>query len=209
MSNPEYLFILGSSGFAYEVAAYAADIFPERKTIFVDDTSKDAGSISVNEYWSRIENGDSESILGSGRCEIRIRMVDEIKPPFATIVHSRATVFGKIDRGCVIAPGAVIALNAVISEHVVVNYNATVGHDCVVGELSVIGPGASIGGWCQVGRGVYIGAGALIREKLQIGDYAIVGMGAVVTKDIPENMVAIGVPARFYTKEECGKGWML
>jgi sugar O-acyltransferase (sialic acid O-acetyltransferase NeuD family) len=203
------LFILGSSGFAKEIVAYAAEIFPERKCVLVNDFSDDAGVISVREYWNQVTSGDGLSILGSGRCEIRSRMMDEIKPPYATIVHHKSVVLGRVNPGCVVAPGAVIAPNALLLDHVVVNYNATFGHDCVIEELSIVGPGASIGGWCKVGKGVYIGAGALIREKLRIGDNAIIGMGAVVTKDVPANMVAIGIPARLYSREECGKGWML
>jgi sugar O-acyltransferase (sialic acid O-acetyltransferase NeuD family) len=209
MTLPKCLFILGSSGFAKEIVAYAADVFPERKCVLVNDFSDDIGVISVSEYWNKVANLEGLSILGSGRCEIRLKMMHEIKPPIAILVHHKSVVFGSVNPGCVVAPGAVIAPNAILSDHVVVNYNATIGHDCVIGELSIVGPGASIGGWCKVGKGVYIGAGALIREKLRIGDNAVVGMGAVITKDVPANMVAIGIPARFYSRGECGKGWML
>lgn len=47
-----------------------------------------------------------------------------------------------------------------------------------------------------IGRNVYIGAGAIILPGVTIGDNSIIGAGAVVTKDIPPNTVAVGVPAK-------------
>ena len=45
-------------------------------------------------------------------------------------------------------------------------------------------------------RGCYIGAGALILPGVTIGEKAVVAAGAVVTKDVPPNVVAGGVPAQ-------------
>ncbi len=47
-----------------------------------------------------------------------------------------------------------------------------------------------------IGNDVWIGAGVRIVDGVTIGDHAVIGAGAVVTKDIPENAVAVGVPAR-------------
>lgn len=47
-----------------------------------------------------------------------------------------------------------------------------------------------------VGNDVYIGLDASILPGVTIGNNVVVGAGAVVTKDIPDNSVAVGVPAR-------------
>lgn len=47
-----------------------------------------------------------------------------------------------------------------------------------------------------VGNNVHIGTGAVIMPGVHIGDNCIIGVGAVVTKDIPDNSIAVGVPAR-------------
>ena len=47
-----------------------------------------------------------------------------------------------------------------------------------------------------VGNNVHIGTNAVIMPGVTIGDNCIIGVGAVVTKDIPANTVAVGVPAR-------------
>lgn len=47
-----------------------------------------------------------------------------------------------------------------------------------------------------VGNNVYIGTNAIILLGVTIGNNVVIGAGAVVTKDIPDNSVAVGVPAR-------------
>ncbi len=44
--------------------------------------------------------------------------------------------------------------------------------------------------------GVWIGSGAIINPGVVIGENSVIGAGAVVTKDIPANVIALGVPAR-------------
>jgi acetyltransferase-like isoleucine patch superfamily enzyme len=49
----------------------------------------------------------------------------------------------------------------------------------------------------HIGKNVWVGANATICKGVTIGDGAIIAAGAVVTKDVPENTVFGGVPARF------------
>lgn len=48
----------------------------------------------------------------------------------------------------------------------------------------------------KIGDDVWIGAGVKIMAGTKIGDRVVLGAGAVVTRDIPSNTVAVGVPAR-------------
>lgn len=47
-----------------------------------------------------------------------------------------------------------------------------------------------------IGSGVWISAGAIIMPGVTIGDGAIIGAGSVVTKDVDENTIVVGVPAK-------------
>lgn len=51
-----------------------------------------------------------------------------------------------------------------------------------------------------VGNNVWIGAGSTILAGVTIGDNSIIGAGSVVTKDIPQGVVAVGVPCRVMRK---------
>jgi maltose O-acetyltransferase len=51
-------------------------------------------------------------------------------------------------------------------------------------------------GKVTIGCGTFIGAGTVILPGVNIGNNVIVGAGSVVTKDIPDNSVAVGNPAR-------------
>ena len=48
----------------------------------------------------------------------------------------------------------------------------------------------------KIGNNVYIGTGAYIMPGVTIGDNCVIGASAVVTRDIPANSVAVGIPAR-------------
>jgi serine O-acetyltransferase len=47
-----------------------------------------------------------------------------------------------------------------------------------------------------IGNRVYIGPGAKLFGGIKVGDNVAIGANAVVTKDLPENAVAVGVPAK-------------
>ena len=51
-----------------------------------------------------------------------------------------------------------------------------------------------------IGNNVWIGSGSIILPGTSIGDNAIIGAGSVVNKDIPENTIAVGNPAKVIKK---------
>lgn len=52
----------------------------------------------------------------------------------------------------------------------------------------------------KIGNNVWIGSNATVLQGITIGDGAIIGANAVVTKDVPENTVVAGVPAKIIRK---------
>ena len=47
-----------------------------------------------------------------------------------------------------------------------------------------------------IGNDVYLGNNVLVLPGVHIGNNVVVGAGAIVTRDIPDNSVAVGIPAR-------------
>ncbi len=52
----------------------------------------------------------------------------------------------------------------------------------------------------KIGSGCFIGMNTIIANSVTIGDNSVIGAGSIVTKDIPENEVWAGNPARFIKK---------
>jgi sugar O-acyltransferase (sialic acid O-acetyltransferase NeuD family) len=93
-------------------------------------------------------------------------------------------------------PHAVVNEFAHIGDWCILNTNCTVDHECVVGKGVHIMGGASIAGRVVIGDFATIGTNATILPDLKIGTNAYVGAGAVVLRDVPDNAVVVGCPAR-------------
>ncbi|MBB5045192.1 acetyltransferase [Shinella fusca] len=137
--------------------------------------------------------------IGDGRARLSILdRLAERDAPVITIVHPHAWVSSraKLGAGCMISAGAIINVGAQIGRGAIVNTGATVDHDCRVGPGVHVAPGAHISGSVEIGANSWIGVGASIRQGICIGSGVIVGAGAAVVSDLPDDVVAVGVPAR-------------
>lgn len=118
--------------------------------------------------------------------------MDRMFPPFYTDcgknLHIGKNVF--INSGCRFQDqgGITIGDGALIGHNVVM---ATLNHSEDPETRGNLHPAP-----IHIGRNVWIGASATILPGVTIGDGAIVGAGSVVTRDVPENMIVTGVPAR-------------
>jgi sugar O-acyltransferase (sialic acid O-acetyltransferase NeuD family) len=116
---------------------------------------------------------------------------------FHTLVHPRACVspLAEMAEGCFVGAGSVLAPGVRLAAHVFVNRGVTIGHDTAVESYARLQPGANVGGLTRVGRGSTVGLGATVLERLVIGSETVVAAGAVVTSDLPDRVLAAGVPA--------------
>lgn len=137
------------------------------------------------------------------RVAVRRRMA-ELGLDLASVISANAFVstHASLGAGVIVAPQASIQATARIGANVAVNTAAIVGHDVVVEDDAVLSSMVNLGGGVTVGEAAYIGMGALVRERLSIGREAIVGMGSVVHADIPDEMIALGNPARIVRRNE-------
>lgn len=110
----------------------------------------------------------------------------------------------EIKDGAVILMGAIINIGASIGRKTMIDMNAVIGSNAQIGDNVHVGAGAVVSGVLEppsskptkIGNNVFIGANAVILEGIEIGDGAIIGAGAVVTKNVPSEVIAVGVPAR-------------
>jgi sugar O-acyltransferase (sialic acid O-acetyltransferase NeuD family) len=115
-----------------------------------------------------------------------------------TIRHPTAicSPTARLGAGAQILAAAVVNTAAVVGDNAIINTAAVVEHDCLIGRHAHVATGARLAGAVRVGEGAHIGIGATIKQGLTIGPHSVVGAGAVVVRDVGDEWVVIGVPAR-------------
>ncbi len=98
--------------------------------------------------------------------------------------------------------GAIVCTAVEISDGAIVNSGAIIEHECVLGQYSHVCPGVRLGGRVRVGEFTQIGIGASVINKVAIGSHAVIGAGSVVIDNIPDNVTAVGVPAKVIKRGE-------
>ena len=113
-------------------------------------------------------------------------------PPFYTDCGKNITIGKKvfINAGCKFQDqgGILIDDGALIGHNVVL---ATLNHNFDPNKRGNMVPAP-----IKIGKNVWIGANATVLPGVSIGNGAIVAAASVVTKDVPENVVVAGVPAK-------------
>lgn len=107
----------------------------------------------------------------------------------------------KIKSGTFVGPGAKINSLAEIGTGVILNTGCIIEHECIIGDFAHIAPGAVLAGNVSVGECSLIGAGAIIKQGITVGHSSVVGAGAVVVKNVPDNQVWMGNPAKPFKNE--------
>jgi sugar O-acyltransferase (sialic acid O-acetyltransferase NeuD family) len=171
------------------------------------------GRLPVLGDWSwfeGVERGGLAVICAVGSPQARKRLVERAAAKglsFASAVSPLAYLSpeAKIGEGVMIFPHCFASAGSLIGDHAIVNVGATVSHDTRVSRYGTLGPGVHLAGNVSVGEGCYLGIGSSVINGVSIGEWSTVGGGAVVTKDLPENVTAVGLPARVIKTKE--KGW--
>jgi acetyltransferase-like isoleucine patch superfamily enzyme len=131
--------------------------------------------------------------------------------------NSRVGTFVEIQKNSSVGKNTKVSSHTFICEGVTIEDDVFIGHnvsfinDKYPRATNADGAPQSEADWgvvkTLVKRGASIGTSATILCGVTIGENAIVGAGSVVTRDVPDNAIVAGVPARFIrSTQEINKG---
>ncbi len=117
---------------------------------------------------------------------------------FATLISPHASVssYSKLDEGVIIQKGVNVGPLVKIGICSKINVCSNIMHDVVIGNFSSIAPNGVILGYVDIGDNVFVGANSTILPHLIVENNSTIGAGAVVTKNVLNNTVVKGVPAK-------------
>lgn len=216
------LVIVGAGGFAREVKWLAADITASSTTDesyeFVGYVVSDLGNTSPYDSTDEIlgdfswlrDNPDAFDCLamGIGNAAPRLKVADELEGMFGVektaalwpaMVHPSAhfdLTTAKIGPGVQICASVIGTVNLEFEPFAMVNLACTLGHEAVLRRACTLNPTVNISGGVDIGVGALIGTGAQILQYLKVGKGAVVGGGSVVTKDVADDTLVVGIPAK-------------
>ncbi len=102
----------------------------------------------------------------------------------------------RIGEGVAVMAGVAINADSRVGDLAIVNTGAIVDHDCVLGAACHLGPASALAGGVTLGERAFLGVGARAIPGVTIGADTIVGAGGVVVRNLPDAVLAIGVPAK-------------
>jgi sugar O-acyltransferase (sialic acid O-acetyltransferase NeuD family) len=156
------------------------------------------------EAWRSKQQGDVFCLVAIGGCRGRERLeiyrsleAKQISPIVA--VHPRAFIAGDavLGKGTQVLANAAVCAEVQVGQACIINTGASVDHESTLGDGVHLAPGAILAGCTSVGDCSLIGPGAVVLPRIRVGGNVIVGAGSIVTRDVPDNVVVFGNPAKF------------
>lgn len=147
------------------------------------------------------EAGVRGAIAAIGNNLIRARVTARLRREGLQIVraiHPKVMIElpRSIGEGVIFEMGAAVHAESQVGDGVFMGTATIVAHHCKIGAFTILSGGVSTGGAVTIGAFGLVGVGASIHPHVTIGSNVIVGVGAAVVKDVPDNVVVAGVPAR-------------
>jgi acetyltransferase EpsM len=144
-----------------------------------------------------------------GRGKKREEIFNKLDIPlhrFAKIIHATAFVPESVivHTGVMIMANSYIGAATEIGANTLIKASCLIGHNNKIGQLSTFSAGCIVSSYVNIGKCSDIAFGARVREKVNMGNYSTAGAASLVLKDIGENEIHVGSPAKFlkYGRED-------
>ncbi|MDR2010391.1 MAG: hypothetical protein LBQ22_07910 [Bacteroidales bacterium] len=135
----------------------------------------------------------------------RMSLIESLNIPverWVSFIHPLSYIAPNLDMGygCVVMPYAISQPGTKLGNFCTIMFGAIMGHDNNVGDHCFFDSGSISGAYLTIGNGVYVGINSTIREFLKIGNYSRIGIGSILLKEVADEEVWVGNPAKFYKK---------
>jgi sugar O-acyltransferase (sialic acid O-acetyltransferase NeuD family) len=157
----------------------------------------ESGIITVGDNWARYK------IYGD---------IIEAYPSFMFVnaIHPSVLIGNnvKIGKGVIAMAGVIFNPGANIGDFTFFATGAQVEHDCIIEHFASVSAGSILGGHVHIKEFAAITLGVTIIDRLTIGWNTVIGSGSLVTKDIDDNVLAYGSPAKVIRIRQQGERFL-
>ena len=205
------MLIVGAKGFAKEVLEILSQNSYKKQIVLFDNINDEVnGKLydmynvlkSIDDAKNHFINSGNEYTIGIGDPKLRKRIYKQFNDIGGKLISTISvnSDIGNYDTeigvGCNILSGVRISNSVSVGKGCIIYYNSIITHDCVIGDFVEISPSVNILGRVEISSYTHIGSNSTILPGIKIGKNSVIGAGSVVTKDVPDNVMVIGVPAK-------------
>ncbi|MBI9062169.1 MAG: acetyltransferase [Marinilabiliaceae bacterium] len=205
------MLILGAGGHAKEVLEVLRLNNYKNDIVFFDNITPDEKWPSIFQYFRRIYcfnelkehfTKTPDFIVGVGGIKAKQALWQKAicaggkASMLLSCNASIGTLNNNIGEGTTIMQFTFVSSDVKIGKAVLINARANIHHDVTIGDFSEIAPSAMLLGRCKIGNNTFIGAGAIVLPDIIVGDNCTIGAGSVVTKNVQNNQIVKGNPAK-------------
>ena len=204
------LAIIGSGDLGMQIAHFALSDGHYDEVVFFDDfeQNKIKNGFKIVGNTNDIVNRFKESLFDEILIGIGYKYLSQKKEiyntlksnniPVGKIIHSTCWVDSTaiIEEGNVLYPRCIIDANVHIGVNNLINLGCVFSHDGKIGGHSFYSPSVSIAGFVEIGEMCNLGINSTIIDNIKIVDNVTIGGATTVIKNIDNQGVYVGSPAR-------------
>ena len=129
---------------------------------------------------------------------------------FVNAIHPSVIIGNDVHLGygVVAMAGVIFNPGAVAGNFTFFATGAQIEHDCAIDNFASVSAGSVLGGHVHIKKYSAVTLGVTIFDRVTIGQNTVIGSGSLVTKDIPDNVLAYGNPAKAVREREQGEKFL-